>query len=177
MSICCCEPRAQEMEFWLPSKLMGPNYEVSDKGRVRSHYYRSRNQTAVISQLMRRRYMSVHNSTATYTVHELVMHAFRGPRPEGMQINHIDGSPRNNRLENLEYCTQSENTKHAYRTGLAKKQKEGKDSPFAKLDDEKVRAIRALAGTVSHAKIAPQFGISPAMVGLIIQRKKWGHVL
>jgi len=52
--------------------------------------------------------------------HELVCAAFIGGRPNGYQINHIDGNKLNNSPENLEYCTISENIKHAFRLGLQK---------------------------------------------------------
>lgn len=42
-------------------------------------------------------------------VHRLVMAAFVGPPPEGMQVCHNDGDPKNNRLGNLRYGTPSEN--------------------------------------------------------------------
>jgi hypothetical protein len=45
-------------------------------------------------------------------VHRLVGEAFLGPLPEGLVTNHIDGSRDNNDVENLEYCTYSENTLH-----------------------------------------------------------------
>jgi len=46
-------------------------------------------------------------------VHRLVMRAFVGLRPEGYVINHIDGNKSNNSLDNLEYCTQTENERHS----------------------------------------------------------------
>ena len=43
--------------------------------------------------------------------HRLVMCAFKGESE--LQVNHIDGVRNNNRIENLEYCTQLENMNHA----------------------------------------------------------------
>lgn len=51
-------------------------------------------------------------------VHRLVAAAFIGPCPDGHEVNHKDGTKRNNRVENLEYVTRSQNTKHAHDMGL-----------------------------------------------------------
>lgn len=51
-------------------------------------------------------------------VHRLVSLGFI-PNPLGLkEVNHIDGDKANNRSENLEWCTRSQNMKHAYRIGL-----------------------------------------------------------
>lgn len=54
------------------------------------------------------------------TIHRLLGKAFI-PNPENKpQINHKDGNPQNNSLDNLEWVTAQENIEHAYRTGLIK---------------------------------------------------------
>ena len=51
------------------------------------------------------------------------------PNPENKeQVNHIDGDKLNNNLDNLEWVTRSENTKHAYKLGLMRR-KFGSDNP------------------------------------------------
>ena len=53
-------------------------------------------------------------------VHRLVAEAFLTPEPGRPFVNHKDGNKANNNLENLEWCTQSENQIHAYQLGLQK---------------------------------------------------------
>ena len=56
-----------------------------------------------------------------FLVHRLVCLSFN-PNPDGKtEVNHIDGDRENNQSSNLEWCTRSENMKHAHKSGLIKK--------------------------------------------------------
>ncbi|HEO1661555.1 NUMOD4 motif-containing HNH endonuclease [Burkholderia multivorans] len=87
-------------------------YEVSDCGRVRS----PRTGKLLAQRLWNSGYPSVQlwagNKAHSRSVHRLMAAAFLGLAP-GLQVNHIDGDKGNNRLDNLEVVTPSENLKHA----------------------------------------------------------------
>lgn len=76
-------------------------------------------------------YIRVNINNVTTSVHRLVAKAFI-PNPENKpQVNHINGIKDDNHLKNLEWATNSENQKHAYRIGLARPLK-SKDNPYSK---------------------------------------------
>ncbi len=60
-------------------------------------------------QLDRLDYAIVNIHGRMRTVHSLVALAFHGPRPEGLEVRHLNGDPTDNRPENLRYGTHAEN--------------------------------------------------------------------
>lgn len=106
-----------EKELW--SKIDGYDYEVSNLGRVK-------NRQGKIMRLKGERYLNVGlrrngEPQKFFLVHRLVAKSFvSGMTETKNQVNHIDGNRKNNKASNLEWCTQSENQKHAYRIGLQK---------------------------------------------------------
>lgn len=109
-------------------------------------------------------------------VHFLVAGAFLGKRPDGYQINHKDGVKTNNHLSNLEYVTPSQNTKHAYATGLMPSQ-QGEHNPGAKLTESDVIEIkRRLVNGELQKDIARLFGVTPTNITMINTGRTWSHV-
>jgi hypothetical protein len=96
-----------------------------------------------------------------YMIHKLVAIAFI-PNPENKpQVNHIDGVKTNNHVSNLEWCTQSENIKHAYRTGLAKI-KSGSEVHTSVFQPNDIRLIRS--SNLKDTELAEIFGVWPTTI-------------
>lgn len=100
-----------------------PQYEVSDHGRVRSwRTHHGQSGPRVLKNVRSSANYRVVNIVTdgrarTQYVHQLVMLAFVGPRPDGQETRHLDGDPTNNVLTNLAYGTQSENMYDRVRHG------------------------------------------------------------
>ena len=112
------------------------------------------------------------NSRAN-TVHRLVMLAFVGQ--SDLQVNHINGIKADNRLENLEYCTPSENVRHAYTNGLTKGEK-GEKNGSAKLTDDDARQIKYGYKGWKQKDIAKIYGVHKAQISKVRLGKAWSHI-
>lgn len=116
----------------------------------------------------------------TRTVHSLVMEAFAGPRPDGLEINHMDGNRTNNYVENLEYVTHAQNVTHAAKHGL-KPRILGSRSPNAKLTEEDVMEIKRILNgpacdRISHSKLGSRFGVGKGAISGIATKRSWSHL-
>jgi hypothetical protein len=156
-----------------------PKYEVSNQGELKSWSVKRRG----ASMSPRRNtsgYMQVclrvDGETWYPLVHVLVMAVFGPPKPTPRhRINHIDGNKRNNRIENLEWVTTSENNQHAYKLGL--KSVRGERNPQAVLTDDEVRQMRGLhAQGLGATKIGRLLGRPKSTVDNVIYDGAWSHV-
>lgn len=111
-----------------------------------------------------------------YRVHRLVATVFLDNPRNLPQVNHINGIKTDNRVENLEWCTGSENRKHAFRIGLSTPTT-GEKNGMAKLNKAQVMAMREMKNNGASRKyLANLFSIDPAAVSNIINLKRWGHI-
>jgi|ERR1700680_1481245 len=104
------------IELWKPIVGFEDYYEVSDRGRVRN--LRRGN---MLKARCGSRYPHVELRGVERTVHSLVLEAFIGPRPHGMEALHWDDDKRNNTLSNLRWGTVYENQADALRNGVPRR--------------------------------------------------------
>lgn len=162
-------------------------YEVSNQANVRSLprtiMIRGRTPGSLSGKPMRKRLVHGYYSLGLsrngvvrhFLVSRLVALAFI-PEIEGKpNVNHINGIKTDNRIENLEWVTQKENTRHAWRTGLAKPRC-GSAGPGAKLTESEVLEIRSLRRKIPNTKLATMFGVSITAIDKIHARTCWKYV-
>ncbi len=108
-----------------------------------------------------------------YRIHRLMHMAFF-PEHKGV-INHKNGIKTDNRIDNLEVVSSSENNRHAYRIGLKKPvHLRGELSGSALLTNEQARLIRSMSNNGhSRKEIMSLFGISKNVVYRIINGKSY----
>lgn len=115
-------------EQWRPVLGYEGYYEVSDFGRVRSldriGAQGRRYQGTILAQMRGRtgyRQVNLHCSgQVTHLVHRLVLLAFAGPAPEGMEVRHRNGDRADNTLANLAWGTHLENMRDQREHGTHK---------------------------------------------------------
>lgn len=110
-------------------------------------------------------------------IHRLVAKAFC-PNPNGYkEVNHIDGNKENNNAYNLEWCTRSQNNKHAYETGLRDYSEltEMAKMPKRKLTDDQAREIRN--SDKSQRELSLIYNVGRTTISDIIKHKTYRDVI
>ena len=141
-----------------------PSYEVSSLGRVRNFKTKK-----IIAQRINRSgyYQSnlyKEGKKITREIHRLVALAFLPNEENKPFVNHKNGIKTDNRVENLEWCTQAENITHAVKNRLVK----------TKLTDEQAKEI--FNSQLSHRKLAKLYNITNSIVWRIKNKKAYKHL-
>ncbi len=118
--------------------------------------------------------LSKDNKQTSFLVSNLVLMAFEGPCPEGMECCHNNGDSRDNRLSNLRWGTPKENGEDRVTHGTTAR---GSRNHKAKLTEQDVVEIRRLRSKgVRQITLCRHFNVSDGTMSLICRNKIWKHV-
>ena len=195
--------RLKQREIWKVYS-NNTNYEISNMGRIRratdgkpakGNWINPRaRKYYILSQFLGERYSTKLLTTTegkklSCSIHRAVLETFSGPCPEGKECNHKDGNKTNNKLDNLEWVTPSENQKHAYKTGLQpaideRKTTKGELNRHAKLKEGEVWLIKKILQSsffkrkgIKQYQIAQMFKVSFITITDIKVGNSWKHII
>jgi hypothetical protein len=158
-------------------------YEVSNKGNTRSWKGRGQNGGLLKEPTTKKTFVGADGyvfvklqqggKRTNYRVHRLVLEAFVGKRPQGMQARHLDGNKLHNTIDNLVWGTSKENHADKERHGTSNKgERHGHNSVLTKED---VREIRRLIFSKKYTlkAIGKLFGVSVGAISRIKYGGTW----
>lgn len=174
-------------EIWKPIPGFS-RYEASNLGNLRSINYKNSGKKVVLKPSFYDGYGQtvLLNDEPKYKnirVHRIIALAFFGK--SDLEVNHKDGIKSNNRIENLEYVSRSENQLHAYKMALQEPMR-GEKNGNSKLTEAQVLEIRAYAKSkgryYGRKALAEKYGISETYIKEIVnssrknRKNAWEHI-
>lgn len=132
------------MEIWKDIEGYNNKYQISNYGRIKSlcDNHLMKREVILKPRIANNGYLYINlyknSKCKTKRIHRLVAETFIDNPNNLPQVNHIDGNKLNNKANNLEWVSASDNCKHAYINGLSNpinnlpKDLKGKNNPKAK---------------------------------------------
>lgn len=148
------------------------NYEASNLGRIRSLV---RETPKVLKQNTDiKGYSRISIFQKNYHVGALILIAFKGLRPKGMECSHLDGNPKNNKINNLKWCTSLENHSHKKLHGTTAL---GDRHPMRKLSSKDVLEIKKLISIgLNNVVVAKKYNVNFRTISDIRNGNTWTHL-
>jgi hypothetical protein len=174
------------MELWKDIKDYEGLYQISNLGKVkrlaktviRSYHGSFKIEDKILKPNYVSGYLKIgltkNKKRIHYLIHRLVCLNFLGKHLEKIEVNHKNGIKSDNKLENLEWCSPSENSKHAYKIGL--RSQKGQKNNLSKLTDKQVYEIKYIKRNMSQIKLAHEYNVSKSSINYIINNKTWKHI-
>jgi len=152
-------------------------YKISNTGKI-TRIWKTK-ETVMKTQVHSQGYVAVSltkdGKNKTHKVHRLLALTWLSNPQDKAYINHIDGNKQNNSLDNIEWCTPSENSKHAHSTGLnsTKRMVEVAARKSRKMTSEKIKECQTLYDSgLSLTKIQNLVGISRSVIATYLKNKR-----
>ena len=146
-------------------------YEISNHGNVRSlKTGKIKNQT--INKKDNRPFLNLwkENKQKIMRPHKLVLEAFVGICPQGMECCHNDGNTFNNHIDNLRWDTHTSNIHDRIKHGTSNR---GERCGTSKLTLEQVNSIRK--DDRLQRIIAEEYGVKQSLISRIKNGVRWQH--
>lgn len=159
------------MEQWLDVVGFEGLYEVSNHGQVRS-VKTGQIKKITTDKKTNRPFLNIwkKNKQSVIRIHKLVLEAFVGKKPDGMECCHNDGNPFNNHISNLRWDTPKNNHADKVKHGTTNR---GERCGTAKLTLEQVRAIRK--DDRLQKIIAKEYEVQQSLISRIKNGVRWQH--
>ena len=177
-------------EIWKPIPGFGGHYEASSLGNVRSKdrivvrknpktgkqtefFYKAKMLSPCSSDKYGHQvvHISFDSKKKNVFVHTMILLAFVGERPDGMECCHINGEPTDNRPENLRWDTHYANNQDRKLHGMYVT---GQNHPMATLSEKNILAIRSSGK--SNKELRQIYPISNSQMHRILTRQSWKHL-
>lgn len=176
-----------DMEIWKDIIGFEYQYQISDFGRLRSKpriVIRSNGAKQTVKGKVLKTFIGstgyefgvfqIGKKTKNFAIHRLVAIHFIPNPYKKYAVNHLNGLKTDNRLENLEWVTKSENEIHARKTGL--KCTKGEKASKAILTESQVMIIRAELSVFTQRQLAQKYGVSRSCIASIAKGRTWTHI-
>lgn len=134
-------------------------YDIISNGEIYSSYKNG----LLVPRLRKDGYLDISLGGKSYLVHRLVTGAFLGESE--LEVNHKDGDKKNNKIENLEYVTRSENIRHSiYRLGNTHAKKGDENSNSKIKNEDSASLLNDYLMGFDKRCLAKKYGVSSSYI-------------